>query len=145
VSRARPPAEAPAAIVLVDHGSREPAANALLEAVAEKLRARLPERTVRVAHMELAAPSLAEAIDACVAEGARVVRVHPYFLGPGRHASRDIPRMAEEAAVRHPGVEISVTPPLGVHDGIVDAVLERLGEEAGPGRLSEGANPSRRE
>lgn len=134
MSGARPPEEEAPAIVLVDHGSREPEANALLDAVAERLRARLPERTVRVAHMELAGPSLAEAIDACVAEGARAVRVHPYFLAPGRHASRDIPRLAKDAAARHPGVEISVTPPLGVHDGIVDAVLERLSEDADPSR-----------
>lgn len=115
-------------MVLVDHGSREPEANRLLEAVAERLRARLPGRSVRVAHMELVPPGLADTIEACVAEGAREIVVHPYFLAPGRHASRDVPRIAAEAAARHPGVEVRVTAPLGLHEGIVEAVLARLSE-----------------
>jgi len=118
------------AIVLVDHGSREPAANALLEEVARALRDRLPGERVCVAHMELAPPSLAEAIEACVAEGAREVVVHPYFLAPGRHSTVDIPRLAAEAAARHAEVRVRVTPPLGVHPGLVDAVLDRLNEGA---------------
>lgn len=126
--------DAARAIVLVDHGSRAPEANAVLEAVAERLRERLPGRQVAVAHMEIAAPGLGEAIDACVARGAREIVVHPYFLAPGRHASRDVPRMAAEAAARHPQVEVRVTDPLGVHDGIVEAVLSRINEGAGPTR-----------
>ena len=130
------------AVVLVDHGSRAPEANALLEALAERVRARLPDRLVRVAHMEIAPPSLGEAIDACVAAGAREVVVHPYFLTPGRHAVRDIPRMASEAAARHPGVAVRVTGPLGLHDGLVDAVVARI--DAPAEDVSAGADPSRR-
>lgn len=114
------------AVVLVDHGSREPAANALLERVAELLRPRLPGWRVHVAHMELAPPSLGDALEACVAEGAREVVVHPYFLAPGRHSTGDIPRLAAAAAARHAGVSVRVTDPLGVHPGIVDAVLDRV-------------------
>ncbi len=114
------------AIVLVDHGSRVAEANAQLEAVAERLRERVPERVVRIAHMELAEPSLDQAIDACVAAGAEEVVVHPYFLGPGRHSREDIPRLAAAAAERHAGVRVRVSEPLGVHPGLVDAVLERV-------------------
>ncbi len=114
------------AYVLVDHGSRESAANALLDDVADEVRRRLPGATVVAAHMELAEPSLADAIERCVAGGAREVVVHPYFLGPGRHSTEDIPRLAREAAERHPGVQVRVTEPLGLHDGLVDAVCDRL-------------------
>lgn len=113
------------AIVLVDHGSREPEANAVLEEVAARVRERAPDRMVRFAHMELAPPSLAEAIERCVAEGARDIVVHPYFLGPGRHASNDIPRLAREAAARHEGVKVRVSAPLGPHPLLADVVLER--------------------
>jgi len=116
------------AIVLVDHGSRVAEANAQLDQVAERLRERVPERFVAVAHMELAEPSLDHALDACAAAGAEEVVVHPYFLGPGRHSREDIPRLAAAAAARHPALRVLVSEPLGVHPGLVDAVLERVSE-----------------
>jgi sirohydrochlorin ferrochelatase len=120
--------ESAPAVVLVDHGSREPAANAVLEQMAAWLRERLPRCSVQVAHMELAAPGLAEAIEACVADGAEEILVHPYFLAPGRHSTTDIPALAREAARRHPGVRVRVTGPLGAHPAITEAILERLSE-----------------
>ena len=122
------------AIVLVDHGSRVAEANAQLERVAECLRERVPERLVRTAHLEIEPPFLGDTIDACVAAGVREIVVHPYFLAPGRHGSEDIPRLAAEAAARHPGVAVRVSEPLGVHPGIVDAVLERVAECEGASR-----------
>jgi len=125
VEHTRPP-DARRALVLVDHGSREAAANQQLESVAERLRRRLDGWIVRVAHLEIAAPSLEEALSSCVAEGAREIVVHPYFLADGRHARRDVPRQAQEAAARHPGVHVVVTPPLGLHPGLLDAVIDRV-------------------
>jgi sirohydrochlorin ferrochelatase len=116
------------AIVLVDHGSRRAEANAVLDAVAEQVRAAEPGRIVHVAHMELAAPTLAEAVDACVADGARAIVVHPYFLAPGHHSTRDIPRLAAQAAARHDGVDVRVSAPLGVHAKLAEVVLERVRE-----------------
>lgn len=116
------------AIVLVDHGSRAEAANLLIEQVAEALRARLPGRRVEAAHMELAQPDLPAAIAACVAGGATQIVVHPYFLAPGRHSREDIPRLVAEAATRHPGVTIRVSEPLGLHPGLLDAVIDRIRE-----------------
>ena len=37
----------------------------------------------------------------------------PYFLGPGRHASEDIPRMVGALAEAHPELRIRVGPPSG--------------------------------
>lgn len=123
--------EPDSAVVLVDHGSRLADANHVLEAIADRVREQLPGRRVVAAHMELAAPSLEDAIESCVAAGAREVVVQPYFLAPGRHSSRDIPQLAESIAARHPGLRIRVSAPLGVHDGLVAAVLDRLRERAG--------------
>ena len=114
------------AIVLIDHGSRRAEANEQLEQLAAKIRQREPDTIVRTAHLEIAAPSLAEAIDDCVKEGARVLVVHPYFLAPGRHTSEDIPRQVAEASARHPELEVRLSPPLGIHDKLVDVVLERV-------------------
>lgn len=118
------------AIVLVDHGSRAPAANALLDRVAAALRERAPDRIVHAAHMELAEPTVAQAVARCVADGADQIVVHPYFLAPGRHSTEDIPRLAREAAAAHPHVRVTVSEPLGLHPGLIEAVLARV-EEAG--------------
>ncbi len=114
------------AIVLVDHGSRQPEANAVLAELATLVQARAPDRIVHHAHMELAHPSLAEAIDRCVRDGATEIVVHPYFLAPGRHASEDIPRLAREAAAEHAQVTVRVSPPLGLHEKLAEVVLERV-------------------
>ena len=114
------------AVILVDHGSRERAANAQLAAIAAALARQLRGRRVSTAHLSIAAPGLPVAIDACVAEGAREIVVMPYFLAPGRHAKHDVPRLARAARARHPGVRIAVSAPLGVHAGLVAAVAERV-------------------
>lgn len=116
-----------AAIVLIDHGSREPGANAVVEAVAGAIRARLPDRIVEVAHLELEPPNLAQAVARCVAQGAREITILPFFLAPGRHSARDIPELAQAAAIRHPSVSIRVTAPLGAHPKLIEAVLDRVG------------------
>jgi sirohydrochlorin ferrochelatase len=116
------------AIVLIDHGSRRDEANRQLEELADKVREREADTIVRTAHLEIVEPSLADAIGDCVNQGARDIIVHPYFLGPGRHTSEDIPRLAAEARARHPEVSIRVSAPLGIHDKLVDVVLERVRE-----------------
>jgi sirohydrochlorin ferrochelatase len=114
------------AILLVDHGSRRKEANAVLEAVAERVRQRSPGCIVEVAHMDLATPDIAQGILACVRGGASEIVVHPYFLGPGVHTQRDIPLAVESAAARHPGLRVVISEPLGVHEKLVDVVLERV-------------------
>ena len=120
------------AVLLVDHGSRREEANSQLDALAERVRARLPDRFVQLAHMELAEPSIEQGVDACVAAGAQEIVVHPYFLGPGNHTRDDIPRLVAEATARHAGLRVAISEPLGLHDKLVDVVLARV-EEAGRG------------
>jgi sirohydrochlorin ferrochelatase len=121
------------AILLVDHGSRRAEANDQLEKIARLIRRR-GHRIVIAAHMELAEPSIAAGVDACVAAGAREIVVHPYLLAPGRHSTTDIPELAAEAASRHPDVTIRVSEPLGVHEKLVDVVLERVASAVEPTR-----------
>ncbi|MEK7467716.1 MAG: CbiX/SirB N-terminal domain-containing protein [Planctomycetota bacterium] len=116
------------ALILVDHGSKLPEANALLEQVAERIRARGGFDLVKGSHMELAPPTIGEAFDASVAAGATDITLAQFFLGPGRHSTLDIPRLAAEAAKRHAAVAWRVTEPLGLSDRIVDALLERVRE-----------------
>jgi len=116
------------AILLIDHGSRRAEANALLEDVADQVRKRAPEAIVEVAHMEIAEPDIAEGIDTCVKKGATQITVHPYFLGPGRHTTEDIPAQVARAGERHPNVQIRISEPLGGHAALIDAILDRVSD-----------------
>jgi sirohydrochlorin ferrochelatase len=114
------------ALILVDHGSRRAEANAHAEQLARQVRARRPDLAVYVAHLELAEPSVASAIDRSVADGARELVVHPLFLVPGRHLSEDLPAQVRAAAARHAGVSVHVTEALGGQPGLADLILAAL-------------------
>jgi sirohydrochlorin ferrochelatase len=121
----------PRAILLVDHGSRRAEANALLETVAADVRRRLPDRVVRIAHMEIADPTVAQGIAACAEAGAREIVIHPFFLGPGNHTSNSIPQLVEAALEQHPDLRVTISDPLGPHPKLVDVILERIESASG--------------
>jgi sirohydrochlorin ferrochelatase len=118
------------ALLIIDHGSRRAEANAMLEVVADMARARQPGLIVEAAHMELAEPSIEQAVARCVEQGAAVLIAHPYMLSPGRHATKDIPELVYAAAEKYPDLQVCVTEPLGVHDKMIDVILERAGIQA---------------
>jgi len=113
-------------IILVDHGSQIEESNALLTEVAKAFREKSGWEIVEPAHMELAEPSIATAFARCAEQGAKLVVVMPYLLGPGKHSSRDIPRLATEASKDFPGVDTLVTAPLGLHDLMLQIIDDRI-------------------
>jgi sirohydrochlorin ferrochelatase len=113
-------------VVVVDHGSRRAESNAAFESFVRASSGRLPYPVVEVAHMELAEPTLGAAFDRCVAAGATVVAVAPWFLGPGSHWERDLPDLTAAAAARHPGVRWLVAAPLGPDPLLMDLVDRRV-------------------
>lgn len=115
------------ALILVDHGSAVAEANLVLAEVARRVRRRCTGfNIVEYCHMEVASPTMEEAFQKCANLGADEVVVHPYFLVPGRHSGFDIPAMAEEASKNFPRLKHTVTDPLGLHEKIVDVILERV-------------------
>lgn len=113
-------------IVIVDHGSRRAASNAMLEDFVARFAAASPYPIVEPAHMELAEPSIATAFGSCVTRGARRVVVMPYFLLPGRHWHQDIPALTRAAAADHPGVDYLVGAPIGLHPLMIGVLQARL-------------------
>ena len=133
------------AIIIVDHGSKRGESNAMLEEFVERFRKFTSYTIVEPAHMELAEPSISQAFDRCVAQGATRVVVMPYFLLPGRHWSKDIPRLTADAAGKHEGVEFLVTAPIGLHplmqeivQSRIDHCLKHAAGEAGPCDVCQG-------
>ncbi len=115
-------------LLIIDHGSRRPAANRVVRQVAAMVRAKSRFLIVQHAHMELAEPTIQQGFETCVAAGVDAIVVQPYFLGPGRHSTSDIPRMLEEVARKHPRVSVRLGAPLGPHPKMGELILERIRE-----------------
>ena len=100
----------------------------MLEEVAALFAKRFAElyEVVEPAHMELAEPSIESAYRKCVERGATRIVVCPFFLGPGKHWTGDIPRITAEAARAFPQTEYHVTMPLGIDDLILDLLNTRV-------------------
>jgi sirohydrochlorin ferrochelatase len=115
------------AIVVVDHGSRLDAANQVVAEVARLVQERAGQAAiVEHAHMELALPSLPDAIARSVAGGALDIVVLPLFLVPGRHAAQDIPRLVAEAQQQHPAVVFRVGDVIGADPLLAELIWRRV-------------------
>ncbi len=124
------------ALLLVDHGSRSAAANAPLAELARTLSGARPDWLVEHAHMELAQPDFAGAIERLVSRGAEEILVHLHFLGEGFHVRETLPGLIGTARQQHPEIPIRATVPLGRDPRIVEIVLERMDAQSPADRQS---------
>jgi sirohydrochlorin cobaltochelatase len=122
--------------VLLAHGSRDPQWPAAIEAVANRIRQLDPAARVRCAYLELAQPDLDAAIGQLITEGAQTIAVWPMFLGLGRHARADLPRLIAEAQARiqtrHPNVTITLQPAIAEHTPVLEAMARVIGNQRTP-------------
>jgi sirohydrochlorin cobaltochelatase len=81
------------AIVLFAHGSRDPLWHKPMEAVAARIVAMAPDTPVACAYLELSKPDLPTAVATLLALGVHTISVLPLFLGVGKHAREDLPRL----------------------------------------------------
>jgi sirohydrochlorin cobaltochelatase len=108
------------AIILLGHGSRDPLWRRPIEGVAERLKQRHPGLAVSCAYLELEQPELPTAAAQLVDAGAERVTIVPMFLGTGKHARDDLPRLLEALRQAHPGVQFSLQRPVGEDPRVLD-------------------------
>lgn len=122
------------ALILVGHGSRRSRGNHPILALAQRLGQRT-ERSVYAGFLELAKPSVLDAIDAAVAGGAQDITLAPAVLLAAGHAKNDLPEVLANARRRHPGCTFRGSRPLGVTTGMVrllSAQIEQARESLPP-------------
>jgi sirohydrochlorin ferrochelatase/(2Fe-2S) ferredoxin len=121
--------------LILGHGSREARANAEFEAWVDAYRRRFGDTPVSHAYVELAQPSLEEALDRAAREHARVLVV-PAVMFAASHVKNDVPIALSRARAAHPHVQLAAARPFGVDVRLVDLIaaransLMRAGEEA---------------
>ena len=112
-------------LLIVAHGSRREASNQEVKDVVERVRQRsdLAFDDIDYAFLELAEPSVRDALACCVRRGASAVTVFPYFLAAGRRVVSDIPEAVTAFESTHPGVAVTVTQHLGASELLPQAIL----------------------
>jgi len=111
--------------LIVGHGSRNPAANAELERFVADYRAHRPDLDVEHGYVELAQPSLDDALCALAQRCTRVV-VLPLFLFSSGHVKNDLPLALERARRMYPDTRFVAAPALGVHPQLIALARARL-------------------
>ena len=110
-------------VVVVAGGALDPAANADVAHTARLLWEGRPWPSVDVAFASTARPSVPDAVDKLRRLGHPRVSVARYFLGPGH-----LPRLVEKQARSVEGVEVVVSAPLGVSEGLASLLAGRYDE-----------------
>lgn len=112
-------------VVVFAHGSRVEAANEAVRGAARELARAGGFEHVQAAFLELGEPDLPGAVARLAAAGAGRVVVIPYFVMPGLHLERDLPRIVEGIRRAHPQMRIEVTPSLDGHAAMTQILLDR--------------------
>lgn len=115
-------------IILVGHGSRDPLWRVPIEAVAGRLAASQPPIATRCAYLELQQPDVPAAAADLARLGVREVTLVPLFLGTGKHARADLPRLLDQIRAEHPAVTFSLQPSVGEDPRLLD-LLARIALE----------------
>jgi CbiX len=123
-------------ILLIDHGSRNLGSNRRLQELAQIYQQTLDSNRylVAAAHMELASPSIPEALTWLRDRGVVHIVCHPYFLSAqGRHVSEDIPKIVNDAIQTwNINVPVVTTAPVGSQTDIMIGAIHSLVKESLP-------------
>lgn len=112
-------------LLLVAHGSRRAESNAEIKVVAKSLRERVQGdyKQTEYAFLELAEPSIPDAIDQLVINGATEVIILPYFLSAGRHIHEDVPEIVQLKQKEHTNIKLRIAPYIGEAKEMIDVLV----------------------
>lgn len=116
-------------IVLLAHGSTDPAWKEPFERLEQTIQAQYGVQKTTLAFMELTEPSL-ETVLQSFSSSVKKVGVLPLFFSVGRHLRHDVPKQIAELNLSH--LHIDLLAPIGedeqLQNTIVDIVSKQLGK-----------------
>lgn len=111
-------------VLLFAHGARDPRWAEPFESVAARVRAADASLQVRLAFLELMAPTLLEAGRDLALAGCDRVEIVPLFLGAGGHVRKDLPELQRDLAAAHPLVQWRVRQAIGELEPVIAAMAD---------------------
>lgn len=121
-----------AGLILLAHGSRDALWRQPIEAVHQLVQAMRPDLHCICAYLDACAPDLPAAAQSLIAQGVEHLIVLPLFLGTGKHAREDIPRLLDELRRQHPGCRFDLQTAAGENPRVT-SLLAQLAIEAAAG------------
>ena len=119
-------------LILLAHGSRDALWRQPIEAVHQLVQAMRPDLHCICAYLDACAPDLPAAAQSLIAQGVEHLIVLPLFLGTGKHAREDIPRLLDELRRQHPGCRFDLQTAAGENPRVT-SLLAQLAVEAAAG------------
>lgn len=113
------------ALLVMVHGSPRAAANDQMYRVLKVIQERRIFPIVEAGFMECNEPTIPDAIDSCIRQGAERVVAVPYFLHTGTHVAEDLPSLLDLARLRHPQVEFAMGRYIGASPCLTDILADR--------------------
>ena len=118
-----------AGMILLAHGSRDPLWRQPIEAVQQAVLAQQPSLPCLCVYFDACTPDLPTAAQALVAQGITHLTVLPLFLGTGKHAREDIPRLIALLREQYPSCQFELQAAAGENPRVT-ALLAQLAIEA---------------
>jgi sirohydrochlorin ferrochelatase len=118
------------AVLYICHGTRIKEGARQAAAFIEKTMPLVDAQIQEICYLELSEPSIAEGLASCVQKGATEIIAIPFLLLTAGHAKEDIPGELKKAAQHYPDLVIRYGRPLGVHEHIIDVLIDRMKEAA---------------
>lgn len=109
-------------IVLFAHGAHDPEWARPFEAIRDTMRKQRPEYPIQLAYLEMMSPTLDEAVDSLVSQGASAITVFPLFMAQGGHLKNDLPLILDAMRAAHPHIPISLESAIGEVPEIIGAI-----------------------
>ena len=108
--------------ILLAHGSRDPMWRQPIEEVARHIEILRPDLYVRCAYLEISAPDLATSVAELLPLGVSSITVVPLFLGIGKHARENMPRLVAKLRVTHPKIAFVLKPSIGEEAQVLELI-----------------------
>jgi sirohydrochlorin ferrochelatase len=117
-------------LLIMAHGSRKAEANAEFVALVDRI-AKQSVNYVIVKHcfLEIASPTMADAIEECLLLGYHQFDLYPLFFNQGNHVSRDIPEQIRQIQDKHRECTIKQLAYFGEHEQLAHMITTHIQQQ----------------